>query len=59
MNRPIRKTAVSTPTNVTGASRTNTNMVGTPKLSGHSVPRNITNVQQGTIKCIILIIIVF
>lgn len=53
VNRPIRKTTVSTLANVTGSSRTNTN-VGTPKLSGHhSMPRNITNVQQGTAKCII------
>lgn len=57
MNRPIRKTTVSTPTNVTGSSRSNTN-AGTPKLSGHqSMPRNITNVQQGTVKCISIIIV--
>lgn len=52
MNRSIRKTAMSIPTNITGP-RANTN-VGTPKLSGHhSMPRNIMNVQQGIIKCII------
>lgn len=57
MNRPIRKTTVSTPTS--GSSRINTN-VGTPKLSGnHSMSRNITNIQQGTAKCIVSIIIVF
>lgn len=54
MNRPIRKTAVSIPTNITGPSRANTSVVGTPKLSGHhSMPRNIINVQPGIIKCII------
>lgn len=57
MNRPIRKTVVSTPANVTGPSRTNA-IVGTPKLSGHHpMPRNITSVQQGPAKCIISIII--
>lgn len=56
MNRPIRKTAAST--NLTGSSRANTSIIGTPKLSGHhSVSKNITNVQQGTTKCIISIII--
>lgn len=50
MNRPIRKVTVSTPTNVTGLSRANTNIVGTPKLSGHLTPRNITNAQHGVTK---------
>jgi len=55
MNKPIRKTAV--PTSITGPSRANTN-IGITKLSGHySVSRNITNIQQGTTKCIILTII--
>ncbi|XP_011883520.1 PREDICTED: death-inducer obliterator 1 isoform X2 [Vollenhovia emeryi] len=49
MSRTIRKTA--TPANVTGSSRINTNIVGTPKLPGHhSIPRYITTVQQGTAK---------
>lgn len=51
MNRPIRKVTVSTPTNVTGLSRANTNIVGTPKLSGHHLTsRNLTNVQHGITK---------
>lgn len=51
MNRPIRKVTVSTPTNVTGLSRANTNIVGTPKLSGHHLTsRNLTNVQHGVTK---------
>lgn len=51
MNRPIRKATVSTPTNVTGLSRANTNIVGTPKLSGHHlISRNLTNVQHGITK---------
>ncbi|XP_029170673.1 uncharacterized protein LOC114940265 isoform X2 [Nylanderia fulva] len=50
ISRPIRKVTVSTPTNVTGLSRGNTNIVGTPKLSGHLAPRNITNVQHGVTK---------
>ncbi|XP_070516432.1 death-inducer obliterator 1 isoform X2 [Cardiocondyla obscurior] len=49
LNRPIRKATVSTPTSVTGSSRTN--IVVTPKLSGqHSVSRNVASVQQGTTK---------
>lgn len=48
--RPIRKVTVSTPANVTGLSRTNTSIIGTPKLSGHIASRNITNVQHGITK---------
>jgi len=48
MNRPVRKT-LSTPANITGSSRANTNVIGNPKLSGHhSMLRNITSEQQGT-----------
>ncbi|XP_011269838.2 death-inducer obliterator 1 [Camponotus floridanus] len=51
INRPIRKATVSTPTNVTGLSRVNTTIIGTPKLSGHHLAsRNITNVQHGVTK---------
>ncbi|XP_012054674.1 PREDICTED: uncharacterized protein LOC105617731 [Atta cephalotes] len=50
MNRSIRKTIVSTPSNTTGPSRTNTSIIGTPKLSGHSVSRSITNAHQGITK---------
>ncbi|XP_018369403.1 PREDICTED: uncharacterized protein LOC108765278 isoform X1 [Trachymyrmex cornetzi] len=50
MNRSIRKTIVSTSPNTTGPSRTNTGVIGTPKLSGHSVSRSITNVHQGITK---------
>ncbi|XP_072754551.1 uncharacterized protein Pps isoform X2 [Anoplolepis gracilipes] len=51
MNRPIRKVTVSTPSNVTGLSRANTNIVGTPKLPGHHLTsRNITNAQHGITK---------
>nr|XP_012231188.1 PREDICTED: uncharacterized protein LOC105677266 [Linepithema humile] len=51
MNRPVRKAAMSTHTNITASPRTSTNIVGTPKLSGHHpMPRNITNVQQGIAK---------
>lgn len=40
---------MSTPTNVTGSSRTSTNIIGNPKLSGHySMLRNVTSDQQGT-----------
>ncbi|XP_012531971.1 death-inducer obliterator 1 isoform X2 [Monomorium pharaonis] len=49
INRSVRK-PVSTLSSVTGSSRTNTGIVGTPKLPGHSVPKNITNIQQGTAK---------
>ncbi|XP_039308232.1 death-inducer obliterator 1 isoform X2 [Solenopsis invicta] len=49
INRPIRKMPVSTL--ATGPSRANTGIVGTPKLPAHqSMPRNITNVQQGATK---------
>jgi len=58
MNKPIRKTAVPTLTSITGPSRANTNIIGLTKLSGHySVSRNVTNIQQGATKCIILTII--
>ncbi|KAL6440133.1 hypothetical protein ACFW04_003028 [Cataglyphis niger] len=50
MNRPIRKATVSTPTNVTGFSRANTNIVGTPKSGHHLISRNLTNVQHGITK---------
>lgn len=50
MNRPIRKAAMATHTNLTASPRTSTNIVGTPKLSGHPAPRNVTNVQQGIAK---------
>lgn len=51
ISRPIRKATVSTPTNVIGLSRANTNIVGTPKLAGHHLTsRNITNVQHGITK---------
>ncbi|XP_020293828.1 death-inducer obliterator 1 [Pseudomyrmex gracilis] len=45
MNRSIRKANV--PTSIAGLPRANTSIVGTPKLSGKPIPRNITNVQQG------------
>jgi len=45
---------MSTHTNITASPRTNTNIVGTPKLSGHHpMPRNVTNVQQGIAKGIV------
>ncbi|XP_011064501.1 PREDICTED: death-inducer obliterator 1 isoform X2 [Acromyrmex echinatior] len=50
MNRSIRKTIISTPPNTTGPSRANTSIIGTPKLSGHSVSRSITNAHQGITK---------
>lgn len=56
MNRPLRKAAMSTHTNVTASPRINAN-IGTPKSSGHSMPRNITNIQQGIAKGIILTVI--
>ncbi|XP_018308243.1 titin homolog isoform X2 [Mycetomoellerius zeteki] len=50
MNRSVRKTVVSTLPNTTGPSRANTSIIGTPKLSGHSMSRSITNTQQGITK---------
>ncbi|XP_011141994.1 uncharacterized protein LOC105184732 isoform X3 [Harpegnathos saltator] len=50
VGRPVRKASVSTPTNVNVLPKANTNIGGTPKLSGHTVSRNIINIQQTTTK---------